>query len=286
MENYRKAWRTLSLARVATDAFFLHLESQLGRAAMEPMKNLWHEILGPSTDDSAHEFPRTKYRLVSFNYDRVPEITFTRFFSGSSNIQLDPYSTQVLNCGLNGSEGPTFRQDSFCYLKLHGTIGVEPIGVNERVFHDHFRHYASFTRSDSSFQVTDALYFKNEADPDGLPTWNVMPLIVFPADKQRVEAGGQEYNFAEYINAIREQATKIFQQATQIRIIGYSFHPADKEWLVSLLRSASDAKKIVVNPHADEICEELRAYDDLTNLHALRRRWDERWAGADNAQID
>jgi hypothetical protein len=286
MENYRKAWRTLSLARIATDAFFLHLESQIDRAAMEPVKNLWHEILGPSTDESAYEFPRTKYRLVSFNYDRVPEIAFTRFFSGGSNVQLDPYSTQILNCGLNYREGPTFRQDAFCYLKLHGTIGVEPVGENERVFDNHFRHYASFTHPDGSFQVNDTHYFKDEMDADGLPTWKVMPLIVFPADKQRVEAGGQDYNLAEYINAIREQAAKIFQQARQIRIIGYSFHPADKEWLVSLLRSAPDAKKIVVNPHANEICEELQTLDDLTNLHALRRRWEDRWSGADSAQSD
>ena len=95
MENYNRALRTLRLARIATDAFFLHLESQMDRAAMEPMKNLWHEILGPSTDESAHDFPPTRYRLVSFNYDRVPEITFARFFSGSSNVQFDPYSTQV-----------------------------------------------------------------------------------------------------------------------------------------------------------------------------------------------
>jgi hypothetical protein len=278
MENYRRAWRTLSLARIATDAFFLHLESQIDRATMESMKDLWHEMLGPSTDESAYEFPPTKYRLLSFNYDRVPEITFTRFFSGGSNIQFDTYSSQVLNCGLNNREGPTFRQDSFCYLKLHGTIGVEPIGPNERVFQDHFRHYASFTRPESSFQVSDSVYFKDETDADGLPTWKVMPLIVFPADKQRIEAGGQDYNSAEYVNAIREQAEKVFQQAAQIRIIGYSFHPADKQWLVSLLRLAPDAKKIVVNPHAEEICEELRTYDDLTNVHALRRRWGNRWA--------
>src|SRR5438270_4173567 len=116
MENYRKAWRTLSLARIATDAFFLHLESQIDRAAMEPMKNLWHEILGPSTDETTYEFPRTKYRLVSFNYDRVPEIAFTRFFSGGSNVQLDPYSTEILNCGLTNWEGTTFRQDALCYM--------------------------------------------------------------------------------------------------------------------------------------------------------------------------
>ena len=89
MENYRRAWRTVSLARIATDAFFLHLESQIDRAAMEPMKNLWHEILGPSLIQRRTNSRRTKYRLVSFNYDRVPEITFTRFFSGGS-IRTEP----------------------------------------------------------------------------------------------------------------------------------------------------------------------------------------------------
>ena len=48
--------------------------------------------------------------------------------------------------------------------------------------------------------MSDTHYFKDETDADGLPTWKVMPLIVFPADKQRVEAGGQDYNLAGTIS--------------------------------------------------------------------------------------
>ena len=275
-EDYRKAWRTVSLARIVTDAFFLHLESDIPRIGLGPMQNLWHEILGNATDDLPYRFPDTRYRLVTFNYDRVVEITFERFFTHSLTKQYDIYSSEVLNAGLNSREGPIFKADRFCFLKLHGTVGVYPFGPNEidRGFGHFFAHYAPFSQSASS--INDGTYFKDQDDGEGLPLWKFLPLIVFPADRQRVEGGGEDYNLKEYIQAIRDKAAGVFAAANQIRVIGYSFHPADKLWLVSLLRSAPETKKIIINPHAGEICEELRVQDDLQNLHPQQRTWGSR----------
>lgn len=274
MQNYDNAWRTASLARIVTDAFFLHLEREIPHGALEAFKGLWHEIIGPITDDLAHEFPQTRYRLVSFNYDRLAEIAFNRSFTGAGTAQYDIYSSTILNTGLNRDEGPKFRDGKFSFLKLHGSVGVCPFGPseNDRFFGHFFGHYAPLSQS-SSPAVNDDTYFKDELDQHGLPVWKNLPLIVFPADKQRVEAGGEDYNFREYITAIRGQAAKIFAAATRIVVIGYSFQPADKQWLISLLRSAPEAKKIIFNPHAEQIVEYLRIFDELTNLHAIQGRW-------------
>jgi hypothetical protein len=45
-------------------------------------------------------------------------------------------------------------------------------------------------------------------------------------------------------------AEETFKQTKQIRVIGYSFATADKEWLISLLRSNPNATKVIINPHA------------------------------------
>ncbi len=90
-----------------------------------------------------------------------------------------------------------------------------------------------------------------------------------------VESGGQEYNFKEYIDAVGTKAREIFRQAERIEIIGYSFRAPDKKWLVSLLGNAPEAKKLIINPHARSICEELEHRDGLTNLVPVQRRWGE-----------
>jgi hypothetical protein len=205
----------------------------------------------------------------------LAEITFERFFTHSLTKQYDIYSGEVLNAGLNPREGPSFKSDRFCFLKLHGTVGIYPFGPNEvdRAFGHFFAHYSPFSQSVGPSSINDGTYFKDKDDEEGLPLWKFLPLIVFPVDKQRVEAGGQDYNLKEYIQAIRQKAADVFAAASQIRVIGYSFHPADKLWLVSLLRSAPEAKKIIINPHAEEICEELSVQDDLQDLHPRQRKW-------------
>jgi hypothetical protein len=99
--------------------------------------------------------------------------------------------------------------------------------------------------------------------------------VAFPVDKQNIESGYDEYNFKDYIDAVGSKARQIFVEAEKIEIIGYSFRAPDKKWLVSLLQNAPQARKLVINPHARRICEDLEHRDDVTNLTPIERRWGE-----------
>jgi len=159
-------------------------------------------------------------------------------------------------------------------LKLHGSIGIEPLGENEIDSHfgHHFRHYSPIEASLE--KLTDGFYFDEALDNDGLPTPRVIPLIAFPVDKQRIEAGGRDYSFEKFINAIRPQAEQIFREAAEIRIIGYSFAAPDKQWLLDMMRLAPPETEIIIhNPHAVRLSKELTVYEHFKNVTPLDDYW-------------
>jgi hypothetical protein len=267
---------TLYYARIVTDAFFLHLERQVSGSMMRAFQEYWHEVVGSYTQNWRAGMPATKHRLVTFNYDRVAELAFLRFFPEIANNGIDLYGPGMLNTGFSGwRSGLKFEDRTFCYLKLHGTAGVKPFGADEyaTAFGDHFGHYASL--GDAKFEITDELYFEGPAQENSLPKWKLAPLIAFPVDKQYVESGGFEYSFKNYIGAVGAKARQVFSQAERIDIIGYSFRAPDREWLVALLANAPQADKVVINPHAKQICEGLSRRDGITKLTAIERRWGE-----------
>jgi hypothetical protein len=264
----------LYYSRIVTDAYFLHLERQVVASTMRAFKDYWHDVIGSYSQNWRGGFPNTRHRLVTFNYDRIAELSFVRHFPEIATNGMDLYGPRMLNTGFSGWRSGLKFEDGFCYLKLHGTVGVMPIGQNEvaYAFGDRFFHYATGLGNEKP-AITDELYF--EADGSDLPKRKLIPLIAFPVDKQHVESGGQEYNFKEYIDAVGTKAREIFRQAERIEIIGYSFRAPDKKWLVSLLGSAQETKKVIINPHARSICEELERRDGLTNLVPVERRWGE-----------
>jgi hypothetical protein len=73
-DNYQAALRTLFYARIATDLFFLHLEQQVTAESMQRFRGYWHDALGAFSDRWFSGFPATRQRLLSFNYDRIPEL--------------------------------------------------------------------------------------------------------------------------------------------------------------------------------------------------------------------
>jgi hypothetical protein len=270
--HYNTAIRTLAYARIATDAFFLKLEQDISPAATQRIARLWHEVLGPFTDEWFSAFPSTKHRVVTFNYDRVLELVFSQSFQSICGSR-DLLGPEVLNAGLGHFSGLTFAPDRFCYLKLHGTVGIEPIGDNEIAWHhgDRFHYYAGLG---GSAPASDALYFEEAVDEEtGLPKPKLHPLIAFPVDKQRIEGLGSDYNLEKYIKAMRVQAERIFSEAEEIRVIGYSFAAPDKNWLVDLMRRATKARILVHHPEAKSICRELIEYDRLPNVTALDGYW-------------
>jgi hypothetical protein len=273
-ENRDVTINVLYYARIVTDAFFLHMERQAATSAMRTFKDYWHEVVGNYSQNWRTGFPSTKHRLVTFNYDRIAELSFVRHFPEIATNGMDLYGPRMLNTGFSGWKSGLKFEDGFCYLKLHGTVGVMPLGRNEigAAFGDRFVHYATALANEKP-EITDNLYF--EPGENGLPKRKLIPLIAFPVDKQHVESGGEEYNFKDYIDAVGTKAREIFRQAERIEIIGYSFRAPDKRWLVSLLLTAPEARKLVINPHAKRICEELEHRDGVANLVPIERRWGE-----------
>jgi hypothetical protein len=271
--NHDEALSVLYYSRTITDAFFLHTERNVSASTMRAFKDYWHEALGSYSQRWRTGFPKTKHRLVTFNYDRMAELSFVRHFPEIANNGMDLYGPGMLNTGFSGWRSALQFEDGFCYLKLHGTVGVMPVGRNEidAAFGHRFAHYTGLKHK--NLEITDALYFE-PSDTD-LPKRKFAPLIVFPIDKQHVEDGGEEYNLKDYIDAVGGKAREVFSNAERIDIIGYSFRAPDKKWLVSLLHNAPDAPKLVINPRAKQICEDLEHRDGVTNLIPLERCWGE-----------
>jgi hypothetical protein len=124
---------------------------------------------------------------VTFNYDRIPELSFVRYFPEIANNGMDLYGASMLNTGFSDWKSALQFGDGFCYLKLHGSVGVIPIGRDDvEAASDHrFAHYAGL--ASKKFEITDTLYF--EAGDTELPTRRIAPVIAFPIDKQHVESG-------------------------------------------------------------------------------------------------
>lgn len=266
MARYREAWRTLSYARIATDAYFLSLEHKVTGVQLQSYKDYWHQALGSYSDEWSGRFPQTRHRLLSFNYDRMPELALYRYFPRASGegSGRDIWGPEILNTGLSSTSKFSVIGDRFCYLKAHGSIGVEPIGQGhfEYAFGERIKHYIAI--GTGSREVADNLYFTGKSDEDGFPAPGRVPLLAFPADKQRIEAGEEDYNLKEYLSAVRPAAERAFANAEEVRVIGYSFQAPDKDWLLSLIRLApKDARLILHNPAAPSICKILKVYDRL-----------------------
>jgi hypothetical protein len=277
VKNYDAALNTLYYSRIATDALFLHIERQTSSQTMQPFVDFWHDVIGSYSEKWGAGFPPTKHRLVTFNYDRMPELVLSRHFpeiAGDSYHPKDLYGPNVLNAALSYYSGLEFREDNFCYLKLHGSIGIIPVGKNEidADFGHRSIHYASL--GGTSPEISDNLYFEDTLNETGLPKRKFTPLIAFPADKQRIEEGGQEYNLEDYIKAIRSKANDIFSKAESIRIVGYSFRAPDKKWLIELMRGAPKGAAIIVqNPHAKALCAKLEHFDGFKNVIPIEESW-------------
>jgi hypothetical protein len=274
-ENRDVAGALIYYSRIITDAFFLHNERQVTTSSMQPFKDYWHEVVGPYSRQWRTGIPSTKHRLVTFNYDRIAELTFCRYFPQIVNNGLDLYGPDMLNTGFSAwRSGLEFQDESFCYLKLHGSVGVRPVGRDEDLafFDQHFVHYGV---ANNNPEINDNFYFEPSSNQDDLPRRKFTPLIVFPVDKQNVESGSGEYNLKDYIDAVGTKARRVFADAERIEIIGYSFRPPDKRWLVSLLQAAPGARKLIINPHARRICQDLEHREGVTNLVPIEERWGE-----------
>jgi hypothetical protein len=244
-------------AKIATNALFLQLEpnalSRLGRYE----RFLWKVF--PGHGHWQRELSKADTRVLTFNYDRLFEMAFVRRFQIDTG-QYPIYGENVLNSGLifTEKESVNIASDTFCFLKLHGSVGM---AVREEYGKPcHYCHCDGITSSKSRPVADDDFYPRRVKDPnDKRPE----PLIIFPNEKDYVRSNNNRFPYREYVTKVWHSAEQVVADATQINVIGYSFHPIDRKSLVNLLSKRRSGIPIVVqNPDARAICADL-AQDHL-----------------------
>lgn len=250
-------------AKVATAAMFRDLEVEAAESGLPGYPGLMSEIFGEGGWRDALE--RTSCHVLTFNYDRLFELAFRRHFKESSPPSL-VHEGNVLNSGLNRSpcNQVEILPDRFCFLKLHGSAGwwvhrwIGTKGVTE------CRQYRVDPLEDEPNRTTETTFF-----PEHSPyKWE--PLLTFPHEKQRdLSPDPRDFLTIPYSKKVWEHAAEVLASAETITIIGYSFAPIDRDFVVkNLLHKATSCERIVLwNPEAENICQGLgEDYPELERL--------------------
>ncbi|MEI7732644.1 MAG: hypothetical protein WCO56_23940 [Verrucomicrobiota bacterium] len=250
--------RRILNAKIATAALFLHLEQAAKAKVLDSYQRLILKLF-PGSSDWRQRFRNTNCRLLTFNYDRLFELALLKMFRIEQHEGL-LYGEDILNSGLNSNTGRGlgFASDRFCFVKLHGSIGVR---VREEAGGPRYYPYLDGSRPGEVLNINDERFFAN-ADNSNPYERDPAPLIVFPFEKDFVLSGSQnQLVFREYISRVWQQAEHVITTATEIRFVGYSFHPMDHVAVLGLLKKAQSCSKLVIqNRHgeAERICRTLQ----------------------------
>ncbi|MFN0067050.1 MAG: hypothetical protein ACKVYV_05375, partial [Limisphaerales bacterium] len=115
--------RQIDDERSITEVLFRSLEAQ-AKNKLGSYRRFLTEMLGPQRQWSCG-LESSNYRVLTFNYDRMFELAF--LCESGWNTGLGPlYLQDGLNAGIDysGQSSPSFAQDRFAFLKLHGSVGV------------------------------------------------------------------------------------------------------------------------------------------------------------------
>ncbi len=224
-------------AKIAASALFLSKEANARELGLRAYKVLIEKMF-PGSDSWRTKLDRSEYRLLTFNYDRLFEMAFLdRFNVGIGQNPL--YWTTVLNSGFPplSDEPVEISPDRFCFLKLHGSIGVMAsnwLGL-QRVFHDS----AGPIRGQEKGLV-DEHFFSQAGDARE-------PLIIFPWEKHFIQSQRKNsFPARDYIIPVWKHAAKVIAEASEIRVIGYSFHHIDAHSLIAMLANAVNCKRLII----------------------------------------
>ncbi len=245
-------------ARIATNALFMDLETSALGTGLHQYDLFLDKLFG--TESSwARASEMSTHTVLTFNYDRLFEASLLRRFSIPAGL-APLYGHKNLNSGMDAVQCVDlgFRQNGFAFLKLHGSIGI---WVQEN--HDHgpvlVTQYDGWPGRDA-VELNDAHYFPDRTK--SIHMYRPEPLIVFPHEKPFVAEGtGSRFFYRSYIPPIWKEAYRRISSATEIRAIGYSFAPVDKESVLGLLRHATNCQRLLIQnrPEAvDDICERLK----------------------------
>ncbi len=249
-------------AKMATSAMFLFREDAARRTGLPRYKRLITEILGGEPWRDALQ--ETSCHVLTFNYDRLFEIAFLEMFPSFDRREHFLYAEEALNSGflLYGdydlADPPPGR---FCFLKLHGSAGwcvKRKIGSG--------RQYSLSVPAGAMSLVEIEKSIPKERDPLSGPE----PLIAFPHERQgsqnylKGQGKSSDYLWAPYIDSVWKHAAALVADATEIKVIGYSFNPIDSRYMVAELLGKAECEKITIqNKDAEAVRNNLASYTQL-----------------------
>lgn len=239
-------------AKIATSAMFLAREEEARRTRLPSYRSFITQILGGPPWEEAR---KADCSVLTFNYDRLFEIAFPECFPTFDLRNHPLYASDALNPGLHFNFGKwSLAQPTpgrFCFLKMHGSTGwwvkvKRDGGRGERCY------WPASPAQGLSVEEIEKTIPKECGGPFG---WE--PLLAFPHERQE----SQEYfsykgessgcDWAPYIDAVWQHAASVVANATEVRVIGYSFNPIDSRHMVNLLLSKATCEKIVIQNRVD-----------------------------------
>ena len=256
-QAYGVRLRRILRAKIATAALFLALEQHAKADTLASYQRLILKMY-PGAGDWQQRFRSSRCHLLTFNYDRLFEMAMFRMFGIDADTQL-LYGESILNSGLNNCLGDSmgFADDRFCFLKLHGSVGMR---IHEEYGQPRYYPYLDGAKPGEKIELNDERFFAKSANQ--LPQdRDPEPLIVFPFEKEFVRSGSpNQLAFREYITAVWNQAERVVASASEIWFIGYSFAMMDRSAVIALLAHAKQCQRLVIQNRtgeAEQICRML-----------------------------
>lgn len=254
---HARRYRAVTGAKIATAALFRDLESMVLPRQVEKYRTfIQSKIFGGSgtSDHSGSRLRASTARVLSFNYDRLFELTFRASFLDSDLRRFAPYSQEALNSGIDMfGQVCGIAPDRFCFLKMHGSVGMQcgTDGFGQGKILQGLDFMGTVSR-----KVSDAEFFPPGPQVARLPE----PLIAFPYEKDYIlKRKENELAFRDYIEIIWSHAKIVVAQASEIWIIGYSFDPTDCGYLIDLLKGVGKSCDRIVIRNLPSECDRLEA---------------------------
>jgi hypothetical protein len=253
-------------AKVATSAMFLAREETAKKEDLRGYLNLISSLFGGAPWPTG--IGRSDAHVLSFNYDRLFEIAFQKYFIDFDPKQNQLYGKTVLNSGFNPNGGDRYERvefgdNRFSFLKLHGSAGwwARLWRGNREI--DECRLYWPACPERLNCPDLHGIEERLKKSQACSQPWE--PLIAFPHEKQRAVLQTTGFIFDPFIQKVEARAARLLADATEVRIIGYSFAAIDSRHVVEkLLNKVPDSACITIqNPDVATVKARLEAYPTL-----------------------
>ena len=242
------------LATLATAAAFLAKEPAARQTGLKQYREFISDLF-PGAESRWPWQPPTKNRhVLTFNYDRLFEMAFLDRF------QISPYGLydiKVLNSGvtLPGID-IEFEPENFSFLKLHGSVGAWTIDFTGMGHPSHQQsHFEPLPPTSPKLKSTMTTFLM----PSIRALLRDPRILYFPFHRQFILSSQSGFAFDKYVRGVWTRAYELIANATEIRVIGYSFAGIDRGPVLDMIETASDCRRLIIQgPDAERICARLR----------------------------